>query len=68
MTPGIYALQLEMYCQADNLEKAQEIYQELQARNVGFTMDDLKILKYALLLVSHDQTEGKTLQTLKLNS
>ena len=59
LTPGNYALLLEMYCQADQLDKAREVCKELAARNITFVMDDLKLLRYSLLLVSHDCVEGE---------
>ncbi|CAL8088007.1 unnamed protein product [Orchesella dallaii] len=56
-TPGLQAMFLEAYSIGGKVEEAKNAYNELQ-KSLDFTMDDLKILRYATLLQSIGDIDG----------
>lgn len=50
---------MEMYCEKDKLKEAREVYKNLQSSQLDFILDDIKILKYGLVLATNGAHEGE---------
>jgi pentatricopeptide repeat protein len=58
---GYLAMMVDMYCQAEDVDKAYGLYQEFLQMDPSASMDAPKVIRLANLLVSNDRVQGRQL-------
>ncbi|XP_055375539.1 leucine-rich PPR motif-containing protein, mitochondrial [Condylostylus longicornis] len=54
---GIYAMIIDLNCQNGNLSAALELYEKLRSKEPDFTLDNIKVIKIAELMVKENKFE-----------